>query len=459
MRLLKQFSRLLTQSHANTFAQKRSQTRATEMALGTLCALGRRTVSRSICAVGRQHQDWSADYKLYSRSPWKENDLFDPILTEYFDRYREGDIVMAGDDTKLARTGRKIPNASWHRDPMSPPFHTNLLYGLRFLQLSLIFPHYREGSYGSRAIPVRFVECPPVKKPGKRASEEERAAYRQARKKQNLSQQGLAVVREVRTRLDQLGAANRTLLSVWDGSFCNQTFFKANLDRIELIARCRKDARLCFRAPEGSRRFYDEPRFTPEQIRQDDERYPWKEARVCYGSDWRVIRYKEVKNVRWQRGAGKRPLRVLVLAPIPYRVTPQGKTLYREPAYLLTTDLTRDALPLIQAYLDRWQIEVNHRDEKDTLGVGQAQVWSAKSVSRQPAFAVSCYSLLLLAALLEFGPGRTDDYLPLPKWRKMAKRASILDMISLLRMEIEETAGFDGLEQKINQNLVAYAYT
>ena len=25
--------------------------------------------------VGRQHQDWSADYKLFSRSDWKEDDL------------------------------------------------------------------------------------------------------------------------------------------------------------------------------------------------------------------------------------------------------------------------------------------------------------------------------------------------------------------------------------------------
>jgi len=32
---------------------------------------------------------------------------------------------------------------------------------------------------------------------------------------------------------------------------------------------------------------------------------------------------------------------------------------------------------LIQYYFDRWQIEVNHRDEKSLLGVGQAQVWSA----------------------------------------------------------------------------------
>ena len=39
----------------------------------------------------------------------------------------------------------------------------------------------------------------------------------------------------------------------------------------------------------------------------------------------------------------------------------------------------------IQDYFDRWGIEVNHRDEKEILGVGQAQVWNEKSVSKVPA--------------------------------------------------------------------------
>jgi hypothetical protein len=44
------------------------------------------------------------------------------------------------------------------------------------------------------------------------------------------------------------------------------------------------------------------------------------------------------------------------------------KLYYRLPAYLLTTDPKSSAKQLLQIYLDRWQIEVNHREEKDTLG-------------------------------------------------------------------------------------------
>jgi len=85
----------------------------------------------------------------------------------------------------------------------------------------------------------------------------------------------------------------------------------------------------------------------------------------------------------------------------------------------------------------RWLIEVNHRDEKQVIGVGQAQLWSAESVERQPAFAVANYSMLLLAAMNAFGPDELD-VLPLPKWedRRNGSRRSTQRLIQILRHEI-----------------------
>jgi hypothetical protein len=84
--------------------------------------------------------------------------------------------------------------------------------------------------------------------------------------------------------------------------------------------------------------------------------------------------------------------------------------------------------------------QVNHREEKDTLGVGQAQLWNARSVPKQPAFAVACYSALLLASLKAFGSERGTAYASLPKWRRHARRPSCLDLITLLRKEMVEHA-------------------
>src|SRR3984885_8853554 len=134
--------------------------------------------------------------------------------------------------------------------------------------------------------------------------------------------------------------------------------------------------------------------------------------------------------------------------PPPYRKRKSSKLYYRQPAYLLSTDLRHAAPQLLQIYFDRWQIEVNHRDEKDTIGVGQAQMWHPVSVPKQPALVVASYSALLLAALKAFGADRGPAFAALPKWRSSAKRPSCLDLITLLRKEAHqnpellETLGF-----------------
>src|SRR3989442_13038039 len=246
--LIQQFHSLLERGWRSAFPGDRSQKRGTTQACGLPCGLGRRTISRTLGALGRWDQDWRADYKMFSRCRWKPERLFDPVIDEYLERYPKRPVIAAIDDTKLRKTGRKIAGASWHRDPLSPPFHMNFMYGLRFLQASLLFAHYQEGDYPPRGIPVRFQEAPPLKKPGKRANEEELKQYKKLKKEKNLSFQALEVVRDLRASLDQRGGAGRWLLMVGDGSFANKTMFKAELDRTHLLARCRKDARLCFRA-------------------------------------------------------------------------------------------------------------------------------------------------------------------------------------------------------------------
>ena len=126
-----------------------------------------------------------------------------------------------------------------------------------------------------------------------------------------------------------------------------------------------------------------------------------------------------------------------MLAPTPYRKTKTGRRYYREKAYLLCDDNNLAAKVLLQAYFDRWQIEINHRDEKTILGVGNPQVWADLSVPRVPALMVATYSLMLLSALEIYGFKRTSVYEPLPKWRLSARRPSCQDLVTLLRKQIE----------------------
>ena len=417
------------------FPQKRSHQRAVRQALGSLLCLGRRCLTRIIWTNGGQHQSWSADYFLHSRCQWEPQQLFQPILQRALAYCPQRLVGVAIDDTRLRKTGRSIQQAFYQRDPLSPPFHVNLVLGLRFLQASLLVPLHRRANVGARALPIRFQQVSRVKRPGRKASPEQYQQYKEAVKRQNLSRSFVEMGMQLREQLDAAGGSKKILVLTADGSFCNRTCFSQVAERSVLLARARKDARLCFRASLAGRCFYAREKFTPQQIRQDQNR-AWKTTLIFYGGKRRKIRYKELTDVYWQRGAGKRALRLFVVAPTPYRKSKSRRTYYRDPAYLLTTDLRSSVTPLLQIYFDRWQIEVNHREEKDTLGVGQAQLWNPTSVPKQPVLAVAAYSALLLASLQAFGAERGQAYAELPKWRRNARRPSCLDLLTLLRKEI-----------------------
>jgi hypothetical protein len=417
------------------FPQERTFQRGVRQALGSLVCLGRRCLTRIIWTNGGQNRNWSAEYFLHSRCQWEPQSLFQPILKRALAYCPQRLVGVAVDDTRLRKTGRSIPQAFYQRDPLSPPFHVNLVLGLRFLQASLLVPLHRSANVGTRALPIRFQEVSRIKRPGKKATEEMRKQYREAVKQKNLSRSFVDMGKQLRQELDQAGGRDKVLVLAGDGSFCNRTCFADIPERAVLLVRTRKDARLCFRAPEDSRRFYAVEKFTPEQVRQDESR-AWKTTKLFYGGKRRKIRYKEVGTVYWQRGAGQRPLRLIVIAPTPYRKSKSKKLYYRDPAYLLTSDLRDAARQLLQIYFDRWQIEVNHREEKDTLGVGQAQLRNVNSVPKQPVLAVAAYSALLLASLQAFGAERGNAYAELPRWRRKARRPSALDLITLLRKEM-----------------------
>lgn len=440
MNLFTQFLAIV-EEWREVFPQQRTFRRSVRQALGSLVCLGRRCLTRIIWTHGGQMRSWSAEYFLHSRCQWEPQQLFRPILKRALEHCPQRLVGVALDDTRLRKTGRSIPQAFYQRDPLSPPFHVNLVLGLRFLQASLLVPLHRNAPVGARALPIRFEEVSRVKRPGKKATEELKKQYQEAAKQKNLSRTFVQMGQQLRTELDQAGGRDKVLVLAGDGSFCNRTCFGEIPERSVLLVRARKDAKLCLRAPvsdhSGRRRFYAVDKFTPEEVRKDESQ-AWKTTKIFYGGKRRKIRYKEVPEVLWQRGAKQRPLRLIVIAPTPYRKSKSKRLYYRDPAYLLTTDLRSSLKQLLQIYFDRWQIEVNHREEEDTLGVGQAQLWNATAVPKQPVLSVAAYSALLLASLLAFGAERGAAYAQLPKWRRNARRPSCLDLITLLRKEMAE---------------------
>ena len=237
--------------------------------------------------------------KLHSRADWEAQDLFQPILEQASRFCDDSVLVVAMDDTRIRKTGRKILSAFFQRDPLSPKFRFNLMWGdcasCIFLCWCPCTAPRRKPRRGR--CPCVLWKSPAIKRPGKKASAAEWETYQQAVEQGNLSRRAIDLLKELRQSTDDAELGSRTILAVGDGGFCNRTLFRQPLDRIQLLARARRDCRLCFAAEPGGRRFYSTEVFTPDEIRQR-ESVPWQSARIFHGGQWREVRYRRGLGIR-----------------------------------------------------------------------------------------------------------------------------------------------------------------
>lgn len=420
------------------FAQDRSFQRVIWVLLGLLATQGRRTVTSAL-GYFCERLRWSSDYRAFSRSEWDDHELFRGVLRECAPYLRfEKRVVVSLDDTGLPKTSRKIRQVSWLRDPLGPKFRANFIRGIRCLHAIVHIPSQAEG-VGITGISVGFELAPPPKKPKAKAPEEEWMTFRAAQKTHSLTARGVTQVKGLRKECDDAGLT-QLMLCVVDGGYTNKTLITQLPDRVELIGRVRKDIRIVLPAKGKGRSVYGEALPTPEQLRHDG--CLLEQLCTCfYGQRTRDVRFKEFRGILWPSGGRRRQLRLIIVIPTPYRPPGCRKLKYDQPAYLITTDLDSPAQELIQAYLDRWEIEVLHRDLKTHVGLGQTQVWSQKSVTRLHPALVAAYSMLRLASLKAFGPMRTSDYHDLPQWRSKKdreghRRPSAHDLLTRLRTDL-----------------------
>ena len=272
----------------------------------------------------------------------------------------------------------------------------------------------------ARMIPIDFHHCPTAKKPKKNDPAKLWNAYKENAKQCNLSLQGALRLNGLRNALDKdPGGDQRKLWAVVDGSFTNGKVLKALPERTTLIGRIRKDAKLHHlpdrleRKKHGRRKRYSDKTITPEQLRQDTS-LSWERVRVWAAGKRHSFRVKTIAPLLWRPAGADRHLRLVVIAPLGYRPNSQSRILYRKPAYLICTNPEISLADLIQAYVWRWDIEVNFRDEKTLLGMGQAQVRNPQSVENVPALIVAAYAMILLAGAKAFGVNGVPGSLPLP---------------------------------------------
>lgn len=439
---------------ADGFSSPESLARARRHCLSQLVGFGRHTVTGLLRSQNRTQQDWTADYRLYSEARMDPDKIFNRLRSEAEEHCKiEQPLVVAMDDSFLRKTGRRIFGSSYQRDPLSPPFNLNLVRGLRVLQISAAI---RQGDQGAaRMVPIDFQHAALPAKPRKSATEEELKVYKAERAKRNINLVGNERLSHLRQQMDEGGSSKRKLIATIDGRFTNSTVLRQVPERTVLIGRVRKDS-VFYAAPEqqpklGRKRKYGKRLQTPEELLKDNS-LPWQKIKAFAAGQIYEFGIKTVGPVYSPMNGGKQALRLVVIEPVPYRLTKKSKLERREPAFLICTAPDMPLEELLQAYLWRWDIEVNFRDEKTLLKVGQAQVRSEPSNQNAPALAVAAYSMLLLASIKTYGAEGKPDTFKNPKWykRKTEARATTNELINQLRYEMWASAlrsNFSALSQ------------
>lgn len=393
---------------------------------------------------GLQFRDWSADYRLFEHERIEMDQLFAPIRNTLIEQYpKQQAISVVLDDTRLHKSGKKVYGTKWLRDPLGPKFQTNFIWGQRFIQASAILPEKFNEPSRARAIPIDFHHCPLTPNLGKKTTPEQITQWKKQRQCERLTVIGLQKLTEIRAQIDlQEGGRDRQIIASVDGGYTNTSVFKNLPDRVSLIGRLRKDAKI-FSPPDpsmlrkpGRCRVYGTPLPTPEQILNDNS-IPWKTVPAFAAGRLHDFKIKTIAPIRW-RGAGSKNLRLVIIHPLAYRLSKNQRTRYRDPGYLICSDTDLDVQQLLQNYIWRWEIEVNFRDQKTLLGVGEAQTRTPITSATVPAFMVAAYSYLELAAHLTYPKSNDALVLPSPLWRKSrpSKRMTTNQMISLLRTQL-----------------------
>lgn len=430
-----------------SFRQERTWRRGHDLALAALVCPGRHTVTGMLCTNGKQFEDWTSSYRLFSKSRFDGEGLFTPVLKRVTQLGEEqAPVVSVMDDSLLRRGGRKTHGVAWRRDPMGPPFQVNFVRGQRILQLSAALID-KISPAPATLVPVDWVHAPTPARPPCKASEQEWEDYHRAQRACNINRCGAERLQSLRGRLDEMGKAARPLWTATDARFTNKTVLRNLPDRCVLIGRVRKNTRL-YQPVEASEvprlgrpQCYGERAPTPEQWRQDSH-VPWKEIEVWAAGQVRTFKVKTMDKVLWQTAGADRPVRLIVIAPLGYRLTQKSKVLYRDPAYLICTDPDIPLDQVVQVYVWRGDIELNFRDEKTLLGVGEAHIRTPRAVEKVPQLIVSAYSLLRIAASQVYGNATHDPQLPPPKWRAHQKptRLSTRNLLAILRYKLWASA-------------------
>jgi hypothetical protein len=361
----------------------RTFTRALVLLYGTLLAVGPRTVTAALRAMGRDHDAHFGPYhRVLNRAQWSPLALSRLLLGLLVATCLAPDapLLLVIDETLERRHGRRIAWRSWFRDPVrSGAGKPVLSQGVRWLSVALLVPV--PWSRRLWACPVLTV---PVLAPATSAK---------------LGKPHRTTIDRAQTliRLVHRWQPGREVVLIGDGGFAATALGQTcrALPQTTLVTRLRLDAALYdppTPPPPGrrGRKPQKGPRQPTLKLRLNDPATVWARTTVpWYGGATKDLDLATGTALWHRSGTAPLPIRWVLLRD------PAGKM---KPTALCCTDPTVDAPQIVAWFVARWNIEVTFEEVRAHLGIETQRQWSTRAMGRTTPCLLGLFSLVVLLA-------------------------------------------------------------
>ncbi len=354
------------------------------MITGAILARGQRTVTAVLRVMGLSDESHFVNYhRVLSRAVWSATAVSKTLLALVIMTFvPEGTVVIGGDETIERRRGEEIEALGIYRDPVrSSKSHLVKASGLRWVTVMVLVPI----PFAHRVWALPFLT---ILAPSERYYAE---SVRTAKKLTDWMRQALLQIRR--------WLPTRTIVFVADSSYaCLALLHRMiRLPRtITMVVRFRLDAALYEPAPERLPGQKGRPRVKGKRLPSlaqvaADAATTWTSLTIpyWYGQATRSIEIVSGTAVWYHGGAPAVPLRWVIIRDPLHKFRTQA---------LLCTDLNAAPLQIVLWFIQRWQLEVTHREVREHLGVETQRQWSDQAIARTTPALMGLYALIVVLA-------------------------------------------------------------
>lgn len=356
--------------------------RFTQLMLGLIVTMGRRTVSRALVLIQpRINGHWSTYHRLYSSAHYSLWTLAAVLVRQVVALLPADTVIeLVADDTVDGKDGERVWAKSAHRDAVrSTGSRTAIKFGHQWLVLCVLVR--LDGWERPWALPILCGMCLSPKVAAKLGKRPKTPAQ---------------LARQLLMQLMRWLPGRKFVLTGDYQVVTHQTvaFARRHADRITVVGRLRGDANLYAAPANANRRCRgggpaQKGRKIPSPAQQIKTLNPQTGEVAWYGGKRRKLRYVSQQALWYDKHASQvSPIRwVGVLGEAEHGI---------KDAFFFCSDVTIEAARIIEWYARRWNIEVTFEESRALLGLETTRHWCEQSVLRVTPILLGLFSAVAL---------------------------------------------------------------